>query len=160
MYTYWSSHTVFVNIKTKSIILRYYKKVNVFAQLFEGMKAYRGIDGQIRIFRPELNMMRMNRSAERAGLPQFDSEQMIRCICRLISIDQEWVPHSESASLYIRPTLIGTEVTSSYLLNHKKKKYIKTFMYKLHKKSCFKQVQPYTTPQWILKKKCCRTSLF
>lgn len=156
MYTYWSSHTVFVNIKTKSIILRYYKKVNVFAQLFEGMKAYRGIDGQIRIFRPELNMMRMNRSAERAGLPQFDSEQMIRCICRLISIDQEWVPHSESASLYIRPTLIGTEVTSSYLLNHLKSilKHLCINYTKNHVLNRFNLIQ-----QWILKK-CCRTSLF
>ena len=30
-------------------------------------------------------------------------------LSRLIQIDQEWVPHSESSSLYIRPTLIGTE---------------------------------------------------
>lgn len=82
------------------------------------MKAYRGVDGQIRIFRPELNMERMNKSAERAGLPQFDSEHMIRCICRLISIDQEWVPHSEAASLYIRPTLIGTEVRERFQLGH------------------------------------------
>ncbi|XP_054262647.1 branched-chain-amino-acid aminotransferase, cytosolic-like isoform X1 [Macrosteles quadrilineatus] len=85
------------------------KVLHYAVELFEGMKAYRGVDGQIRIFRPELNMQRMNLSALRAGLPQFDSEQMIRCICRLINIDQEWVPHSEAASLYIRPTLIGTE---------------------------------------------------
>uniref|UniRef100_A0A1B6KV56 Branched-chain-amino-acid aminotransferase n=1 Tax=Graphocephala atropunctata TaxID=36148 RepID=A0A1B6KV56_9HEMI len=87
------------------------KVLHYAIELFEGMKAYRGVDGRIRIFRPDLNMERMNLSAARSGLPQFDSEQMIRCICRLISIDQEWVPHSESASLYIRPTLIGTEPT-------------------------------------------------
>ena len=29
--------------------------------------------------------------------------------CRLIQLDQEWVPHCESSSLYIRPTMIGTE---------------------------------------------------
>ncbi|CAH1393735.1 unnamed protein product [Nezara viridula] len=73
------------------------------------MKAYRGKDGKIRIFRPELNMARMNLSASRSCLPQFDAEEMIKCLCRLISIDQEWVPHSEAASLYIRPTLVGTE---------------------------------------------------
>ncbi|VDM29913.1 unnamed protein product [Toxocara canis] len=37
--------------------------------LFEGMKAYRGKDNKIRLFRPELNMQRMNRTAERASLP-------------------------------------------------------------------------------------------
>jgi len=80
-------------------------------QLFEGMKAYRGVDGKIRIFRPEKNMERMNQSAVRAGLPTFVGSELIKCLCRLISIDQEWVPHSESSSLYIRPTLIGIDVS-------------------------------------------------
>lgn len=87
------------------------KVLHYAVELFEGMKAYRGADGRIRIFRPEMNMERMNRSAARSGLPQFDSEELIKCLNRLISIDQEWVPHSESASLYIRPTLIGTDPT-------------------------------------------------
>lgn len=38
-------------------------------QLFEGMKAYRGADNHIRLFRPMLNMERMHRSAERSSLP-------------------------------------------------------------------------------------------
>lgn len=82
-------------------------------QLFEGMKAYRGVDGKIRLFRPELNMERMNASAARCGLPQFSGSELIRCLDRLISIDQEWVPHSEASSLYIRPTLIGIDVSLS-----------------------------------------------
>lgn len=80
------------------------------------MKAYRGADGRIRVFRPDMNMERMNRSAARSGLPQFDSDELIKCLNRLISIDQEWVPHSEAASLYIRPTLIGTDVSNQHLL--------------------------------------------
>ncbi|XP_054261084.1 branched-chain-amino-acid aminotransferase, cytosolic-like [Macrosteles quadrilineatus] len=87
------------------------KVLHYAVELFEGFKAYRGVDGQIRIFRPELNMKRMNLTALRAGLPQFDGEELIRCICRLINIDQEWVPYSEAASIYIRPALIGTEPT-------------------------------------------------
>ncbi|KAL1114836.1 hypothetical protein AAG570_007660, partial [Ranatra chinensis] len=87
------------------------KVLHYAIELFEGMKAYRGQDDRIRIFRPELNMARMNTSAARSGLPQFDPEELIKCINRLISIDQEWVPHSEAASLYIRPTLIATEPT-------------------------------------------------
>jgi len=81
------------------------------------MKAYRGVDGKIRLFRPELNMERMNNSAIRVGLPSFRGEELIKCICRLISIDQEWVPHSTASSLYIRPTLIGIDVSIILLLN-------------------------------------------
>ncbi|PSN40393.1 Branched-chain-amino-acid aminotransferase [Blattella germanica] len=94
----------------ENIVLHPAAKVLHYAtELFEGMKAYRGVDGKIRIFRPEMNMERMNRSAVRAGLPTFDGESLIKCLCRLVSIDQEWVPHSESSSLYIRPTLIGID---------------------------------------------------
>lgn len=75
------------------------------------MKAYRGVDGRIRLFRPNMNMNRMNSSAKRSGLPTFDGDQYIDCIRQLISIDQEWVPHTEAASLYIRPTLIGIDVS-------------------------------------------------
>lgn len=82
-------------------------------QLFEGMKAYRGVDDKIRLFRPELNMERMNLAAQRSGLPTFDGEELIKCVSRLIQIDQEWVPHSETSTLYLRPTLIGTEVSES-----------------------------------------------
>lgn len=75
------------------------------------MKAYRGVDGRIRIFRPEMNMARMNATASRSGLPTFEAEEFIKCMSRLVSIDQEWVPHTEAASLYLRPTLIGIEPT-------------------------------------------------
>lgn len=79
--------------------------------MFEGLKAYRGVDDKVRIFRPELNMQRMNMSALKAGLPTFDGREFLKCLSRLISVDQEWVPHSTSASLYIRPTLIGIDVS-------------------------------------------------
>lgn len=81
------------------------------------MKAYRGVDGRIRIFRPNMNMNRMNLSAKRSGLPTFDGDEFIKCMQRLVSIDQEWVPHTEKASLYIRPTLIGIDVSVFFLLS-------------------------------------------
>ncbi|XP_059613424.1 branched-chain-amino-acid aminotransferase, cytosolic [Phlebotomus argentipes] len=80
-------------------------------ELFEGMKAYRGVDGKIRLFRPDMNMKRMNLTARRCGLPTFEGLELVKCLARLVSIDQEWVPHTECASLYIRPTLIGIEPT-------------------------------------------------
>ncbi|XP_075696052.1 branched-chain-amino-acid aminotransferase, mitochondrial-like isoform X2 [Rhinoderma darwinii] len=78
-------------------------------ELFEGMKAYRGVDNQVRLFRPLMNMERMHRTALRACLPSFDKAELLECLRRLIDIDRDWVPKSTSASLYIRPTFIGTE---------------------------------------------------
>uniref|UniRef100_A0A8C8DSZ9 Branched-chain-amino-acid aminotransferase n=1 Tax=Oryzias sinensis TaxID=183150 RepID=A0A8C8DSZ9_9TELE len=78
-------------------------------ELFEGMKAFRGVDNHIRLFRPMLNMERMHRSAERSCLPLFDKAELLECIRKLVEVDQEWVPYSLDASLYIRPTFIGTE---------------------------------------------------
>ncbi|XP_058511811.1 branched-chain-amino-acid aminotransferase, cytosolic [Ochotona princeps] len=78
-------------------------------ELFEGLKAFRGVDNKIRLFRPDLNMDRMLRSAVRTTLPVFDKEELLECIQQLVRLDQEWVPYSTSASLYIRPALIGTE---------------------------------------------------
>merc|ERR1719192_461257 len=85
-------------------------KVLHYAQeLFEGMKAYRGVDGKIRLFRPMHNMARMNLTASRACLPAFDGYQLLECIRKLVVVDSDWVPHDTSSSLYIRPTMIGTE---------------------------------------------------
>ncbi|KAG8140449.1 putative Branched-chain-amino-acid aminotransferase protein [Naja naja] len=78
-------------------------------ELFEGMKAFRGSDQRIRLFRPMLNMERMLQSSLRACLPAFDRSELLECIQQLIRVDQDWVPHSSTASLYIRPILIGTE---------------------------------------------------
>lgn len=87
------------------------KVLHYAIELFEGLKAYRGVDGKIRVFRPDLNMNRMNLSAKGTGLPTFDGMELIKCMNRLIQVDQEWVPHFEASSLYIRPTLIGIDGT-------------------------------------------------
>ncbi|XP_023204763.1 branched-chain-amino-acid aminotransferase, cytosolic-like isoform X1 [Xiphophorus maculatus] len=78
-------------------------------ELFEGMKAFRGVDNHIRLFRPMLNMERMHRSTKRSCLPLFDKSELLQCINKLVEVDQDWVPFSQDASLYIRPTFIGTE---------------------------------------------------
>ncbi|EDW49024.1 branched-chain-amino-acid aminotransferase, cytosolic [Drosophila sechellia] len=87
------------------------KVLHYAVELFEGMKAYRGVDGKIRIFRPDMNMNRMNLAAQRSGLPTFEAKEFVQCLSRLLSIDSEWVPHTDTASLYIRPTLIGIDPT-------------------------------------------------
>nr|CAG4640819.1 EOG090X051P [Eulimnadia texana] len=85
------------------------KVLHYAIELFEGMKAYRGEDGKIRLFRPDCNLQRLLNTADRSALPQFDAKEFISCLKRLVSIEQEWVPHSLSSSLYIRPTFIGTD---------------------------------------------------
>lgn len=78
--------------------------------LFEGMKAYKGVDGQIRLFRPDKNMARMNTSAERLAFPAFDGAELIKLIKTLVKLDSDWIPTEPGYSLYIRPTMIGTQV--------------------------------------------------
>ncbi|KAK5780308.1 branched-chain-amino-acid transaminase BAT2 PWA37_002735 [Arxiozyma heterogenica] len=80
-------------------------------ELFEGMKAYRTEDNKIALFRPEMNMKRMNKSASRIMLPNFDGEELIKLITRLIEQDKHLIPEGQGYSLYIRPTLIGTTTT-------------------------------------------------
>ena len=74
------------------------------------MKAYCGDDGKIRLFRPTCNFERMNNSASRICLPNFDSEEMRLCLHRYVETEKDWVPQEEGCSLYLRPTMIGTEV--------------------------------------------------
>ncbi|KAL5006598.1 hypothetical protein ScPMuIL_015404 [Solemya velum] len=88
-------------------------------ELFEGMKAYRGVDNKIRLFRPHDNMIRMNDSAKRASLPAFNGEELLKCLKKLVMVDQDWVPDSTSTSLYLRPTMIGTEESLGVAESHK-----------------------------------------
>ncbi|KAG0143647.1 hypothetical protein CROQUDRAFT_660997 [Cronartium quercuum f. sp. fusiforme G11] len=78
--------------------------------LFEGMKAYKGSDGSIRLFRPDKNMQRMNNSAERLAFPRFDGSELVKLIKSLVELDADWIPTEPGYSLYIRPTMIGTQV--------------------------------------------------
>ncbi|CAL9729178.1 branched-chain-amino-acid aminotransferase, cytosolic [Monosporozyma unispora] len=80
-------------------------------ELFEGMKAYRTEDNKITMFRPDMNMKRMNKSASRILLPNFDGEELIKLITKLIEQDKHLIPEGQGYSLYIRPTLIGTTST-------------------------------------------------
>ncbi|XP_042556473.1 branched-chain-amino-acid aminotransferase, mitochondrial [Dipodomys spectabilis] len=78
-------------------------------QIFEGMKAFKNQDQQVRLFRPWLNMDRMLRSAQRLCLPTFDKGELLECIRRLIEVDKDWVPEAAGTSLYVRPVLIGNQ---------------------------------------------------
>ncbi|KAL5360213.1 branched-chain amino acid aminotransferase II [Aspergillus floccosus] len=78
---------------------------------FEGMKAYRGHDGRLRLFRPWFNTARMLASAARISLPSFDPDELLKLIDQLCALDApRWLPSTAAgSSLYIRPTIVGTD---------------------------------------------------
>jgi len=78
-------------------------------ECFEGMKAYKDKEGRVRLFRPHENMARMNLSANRVQLPGFDGEELLKCMRQLLLLDKDWIPDEMGYSLYIRPTMIGTQ---------------------------------------------------
>ncbi|KIJ14842.1 branched-chain-amino-acid transaminase [Paxillus involutus ATCC 200175] len=78
------------------------------SNVFEGMKAYLGPDGKARLFRPELNMRRLERSAARLALPPIDGDGTLELIKRLVLTEKRWIPTLQGYSLYLRPTIIGT----------------------------------------------------
>jgi branched-chain amino acid aminotransferase len=77
--------------------------------LFEGLKAFRGQDGRVRLFRPQKHVERLNRTAERMSIPPLDPELVLRSWTTLVGLDRDWVPSSVGHSLYIRPTIIASE---------------------------------------------------
>ncbi|CAK5279977.1 unnamed protein product [Mycena citricolor] len=77
--------------------------------IFEGMKAYRDENGKVTLFRPDMNMKRMNNSAKRIALPTFNGDALLECIKELVRIDKHWIPREPGHSMYVRPTLIGTQ---------------------------------------------------
>lgn len=77
--------------------------------VFEGLKAYRAKDNSIRLFRPEENFKRLNRSLDRLCMPQLNEEQALTGLLELLKIEEEWIPKLEGNSLYIRPFVIATE---------------------------------------------------
>lgn len=77
--------------------------------IFEGMKAYRRGDNKLFLFRPMENLNRMNQSAVRMCMPRFPADHVLAALRALVYLDQDWVPASKGATLYIRPTMIATE---------------------------------------------------
>lgn len=78
-------------------------------EIFEGLKAYRAVDGSICLFRPMENIRRLNNSAERLCLPQLDEEGAMDILLKLVELEKDWVPHSEGTSLYLRPFMYGND---------------------------------------------------
>ena len=79
-------------------------------ECFEGLKAFRGKDGKIRLFRPEENAKRLIRSAKYLGIEAPSVDMFVDMCQRAVLENIDDLPPYEvsGASLYLRPTLIGT----------------------------------------------------
>lgn len=77
--------------------------------IFEGMKAFKRSNGDIAMFRPEDNMRRLQKSAERMMMPPVTEEVFMEGLKTLIDLDRGWVPDGDDKSLYIRPYQFGNE---------------------------------------------------
>ena len=75
--------------------------------IFEGMKAYKNEQGETLLFRPHENIKRLNRSADRMCMPRIDEDIFMQGLRTLLEIDKNWIPNSDSMSLYIRPFMIA-----------------------------------------------------
>ena len=77
--------------------------------IFDGLKAFRGADGKVRLFRPQKHVQRMNHSAAQMCIPPLDPELALRSLVTLVGIERDWVPKTVGTSLYVRPTIIASE---------------------------------------------------
>ena len=127
----WSNLT-FSYTKTNTILRSVYKdgawspiesltddnlKLSAFAgslhyaiECFEGLKAFRGKDGKVRLFRPEENALRLQRSAKYLGIEAPSVEMFVDMCKRVVKENLDFLPPYEAtgASMYLRPTLIGS----------------------------------------------------
>ncbi len=86
-----------------SMVLHYGQEV------FEGLKAYRGEDGGVYLFRHRDNLARLNRSCKRMVIPQLDLELVSAALKKLVLLDKDWIPTGPGCALYIRPTVIAVD---------------------------------------------------
>lgn len=86
-----------------SLVLHYAQTI------FEGMKAYRNDQGEVALFRPQANIARMNRSAERMCMPKIPEDVFLDGLKELVKLDQAWVPDGPDGALYIRPFMYASD---------------------------------------------------
>ncbi len=77
--------------------------------IFEGLKAFKTIEGEAVIFRPEKHLQRLNNSAKRLCMPTVDIPFVLNALTELVSIDKDWIPVKNGEALYIRPFMYGSD---------------------------------------------------
>ena len=86
--------------------------------IFEGLKAYRTEKDNIQLFRPQENFHRANSSNRLLCIPQLDEHFVLDALKELLRVEKDWVPSAPGTSLYIRPTIIATDVFLGVRASH------------------------------------------
>ena len=76
--------------------------------IFEGMKAYKDVNDDIWLFRPDQNFERFNKSAVRMAMPEVPEFVFMEGLKELIRLEKDWVQKGLGNSLYLRPFMIAT----------------------------------------------------
>ena len=77
-------------------------------EAFEGLKAFRGKDGKVRVFRMEENARRLQSSSQGIVMAEFPVERFEEAVRKVVKLNERFIPpYGSGASLYIRPLLIG-----------------------------------------------------
>lgn len=82
--------------------------LNYGQALFEGMKAFRRMDGSIAMFRPDRNAARMQQGASRFLMPSVPTDVFVHAADAVVRANARWVPPFGKGALYLRPLLMGT----------------------------------------------------
>ncbi len=97
-------------IEDENIVLNESAGVLQYAQTcFEGMKAYTTVDGNVVVFRPDLNAKRMADTARRLEMPVFPEDRFVEAVERVVKANLKYVPpYGTGATLYLRPFMFGS----------------------------------------------------
>lgn len=117
--------------------------------VFEGMKAFRGEDGAIRIFRLQDHLTRLNSSCQRMYIPQLDVDLLADVLKKLIAIDRDWVPQKHGNALYIRPIIFAADANLGVKPAQNYKLIILTSPVGAYYKEGFNPVSLTTTDEYI-----------
>lgn len=118
-------------------------------ECFEGMKAYKGGNGELRLFRPDLNMARFSNSSQRLSMPAVDGTEMIKILKEFIKLEERWIPKEKGFSLYIRPTMIGTQEYIGVSPTANSKLFVITCPVGPYYPTGFKAVSLYATTEFV-----------
>lgn len=105
-----------ISLEPSAMVLHYGQET------FEGLKAYKAENGDVRMFRVKDNLARLNRSNDRMGMPAIDVDFVFDAIKTLVDLERDWIPTKPETSLYVRPFIfaidpfLGVRAASQYKL--------------------------------------------
>ena len=77
--------------------------------VFEGLKAFRGVDDQVRVFRPDRNAARFRESCHRLCIPALPDGVFEAAVDEIVRVEHEWIPTGRGEALYVRPLVYAED---------------------------------------------------